>query len=202
MKDENHQTSTHDRILNAAMQVFSRKGFRGATTRAIAQEAGVNEVTLFRHFGSKKQLFMELIRKYSVIPYIEAVRAKKNISVEKRIQELVDRIMEILLQRHHLIAILLSEGPKRDEQSQMIFEAGPLQVLRYLSQWFADVREAGEIRDLIPEGIARAVMGMFFTYIVFQKIFPGENLSPIDSEKIKRTFVEILLHGILPSKEK
>lgn len=51
-----------DKILRAATQVYSETGFRGATTRQIAQKAGVNEVTLFRHFGSKTALLHEAIR--------------------------------------------------------------------------------------------------------------------------------------------
>lgn len=47
---------TRDRILEAAIKVFSQEGFVGATTREIARVAGVNEVTLFRHFQSKEQL--------------------------------------------------------------------------------------------------------------------------------------------------
>jgi AcrR family transcriptional regulator len=47
---------TKKRILVAAELVFSRDGFQGATTREIAREAGVNEVTLFRHFHSREQL--------------------------------------------------------------------------------------------------------------------------------------------------
>lgn len=51
-----------DRILRAATELYAETGFRGATTRQIAQRAGVNEVTLFRHFGSKTALLHEAIR--------------------------------------------------------------------------------------------------------------------------------------------
>ena len=50
------------RLLEAAGRVYAEVGFRGATTRRIAEEAGVNEVTLFRLFGSKAQLIAEAIR--------------------------------------------------------------------------------------------------------------------------------------------
>ena len=43
-------------LLRAAIKVFAETGSRGATTRRIAQEANVNEVTLFRHFKSKDDL--------------------------------------------------------------------------------------------------------------------------------------------------
>jgi AcrR family transcriptional regulator len=51
-----------DRILDAAKKVYAQHGFRGATTRLIAIEAGVNEVTLFRTFGSKAALFESLMQ--------------------------------------------------------------------------------------------------------------------------------------------
>lgn len=51
-----------DRILEAAALVYAETGFRGATTRRIAERAGVNEITLFRHFGSKSRLLHEAIK--------------------------------------------------------------------------------------------------------------------------------------------
>src|SRR6185437_4293592 len=45
------------RILEAAVQLFARQGFSGTSTREIAQLADVNETTLFRYYGTKKELF-------------------------------------------------------------------------------------------------------------------------------------------------
>jgi AcrR family transcriptional regulator len=50
------------KLLEAAGRVYAEGGFRGATTRRIAEEAGVNEVTLFRLFGSKAQLIAEAMQ--------------------------------------------------------------------------------------------------------------------------------------------
>ena len=47
---------TRTRLLEAAARVFAKSGLAGSTTRAIADEAGVNEVTLFRHFQTKDRL--------------------------------------------------------------------------------------------------------------------------------------------------
>src|SRR5689334_8315493 len=49
-------------LLKATVKVFAEAGSRGATTRRIAQEAGVNEVTLFRHFQKKEDLLVEALR--------------------------------------------------------------------------------------------------------------------------------------------
>ena len=48
---------TRDKILEAALFLFSKKGYLGATTKEIAKEAGIAELTLFRHFASKEKLF-------------------------------------------------------------------------------------------------------------------------------------------------
>jgi AcrR family transcriptional regulator len=47
---------TRQKLLDAAAKVFSRDGFQGATTREIARHAGLNEVTLFRHFRTREEL--------------------------------------------------------------------------------------------------------------------------------------------------
>jgi AcrR family transcriptional regulator len=55
------EAGVHEQLLTAALKVFAATGTRGATTRRIAQEAGVNEVTLFRHFGSKEALIRQAV---------------------------------------------------------------------------------------------------------------------------------------------
>ena len=54
-----------ERILQAAGRVYAQHGFRGATTRLIAIEAGVNEVSLFRTFGSKAALFEAMMQSHA-----------------------------------------------------------------------------------------------------------------------------------------
>ena len=55
---------SRERILEAAARVYALHGFRGATTRLIANEAGVNEVTLFRTFGSKSALLEAVLAQH------------------------------------------------------------------------------------------------------------------------------------------
>ncbi|MDZ8053130.1 MAG: TetR/AcrR family transcriptional regulator [Aulosira sp. ZfuVER01] len=63
-------TKTRDRLLKAAIEVFSTKGYVGASTREIARVADVTEVTLFRHFQSKEQLLS------AVAQHITALRTE------------------------------------------------------------------------------------------------------------------------------
>ncbi|MGB7057581.1 MAG: helix-turn-helix domain-containing protein, partial [Geitlerinemataceae cyanobacterium] len=50
------ESETRTRILESAGRLFARQGYDGTTTRALAQDAGVAEGTLFRHFDSKKAI--------------------------------------------------------------------------------------------------------------------------------------------------
>ncbi|OQY40476.1 MAG: hypothetical protein B6229_01610 [Spirochaetaceae bacterium 4572_7] len=55
--------STKDKLIEAAIKLFEEKGYSGTTTAAIAASAGVADVTLFRHFGSKEVIFKEALKK-------------------------------------------------------------------------------------------------------------------------------------------
>jgi len=52
---------THEKIINAARELFSTKGYAATTTKDIAASAGISEVTLFRHFESKRNLFHDAL---------------------------------------------------------------------------------------------------------------------------------------------
>jgi AcrR family transcriptional regulator len=60
-------TDPRSRIIEAAARCYAQLGSRGATTRRIADEAGVNEITLFRHFGSKEALLELVTREWAAI---------------------------------------------------------------------------------------------------------------------------------------
>ena len=53
---------THQRLIRAALELFSTRGYHDTTTAQIAKKAGVAEGTIYRHFASKQQLLNELYR--------------------------------------------------------------------------------------------------------------------------------------------
>ncbi len=64
---------TKERILSAALDVFSVKGYAASRTREIAVAAGMNEVTLFRTFGSKRNLYIAVFRRYAITATEETI---------------------------------------------------------------------------------------------------------------------------------
>jgi AcrR family transcriptional regulator len=66
--------TTRERLLAAAERAYAAQGFAGTTTRQVAAEAGVHEVTLFRQFGTKERLVEAVIRRRmeaSPVPSLE-----------------------------------------------------------------------------------------------------------------------------------
>jgi AcrR family transcriptional regulator len=55
--------TSKDRLLAAALEVFSQHGYHGTTTKMISVAAGVNEALISRHFISKQGLFVEVVKK-------------------------------------------------------------------------------------------------------------------------------------------
>ena len=101
-----------DRILEAAARVYALHGYRGATTRLIANEAGVNEVTLFRTFGSKESLFEELARGQAdatVVPELPAAPADP----ERELTAWCRTVLAYLTQQRSFLRKSMSEMEER-----------------------------------------------------------------------------------------
>lgn len=103
-----------ERILEAAAGVYAKHGFRGATTRLIAIEAGVNEVTLFRTFGSKGALMHAVLAAQTPhfsAPILPETPAKPADELTTFVEVILDRLREV----RPLLAHAMSEFDERPE---------------------------------------------------------------------------------------
>lgn len=64
-------STTEQKILEASLLLFSQKGYEAVTTREIAYQAGVSEMTLFRHFACKRNLFEIMFEIYIFNPHFK-----------------------------------------------------------------------------------------------------------------------------------
>jgi AcrR family transcriptional regulator len=107
---------TRTELLNAACDVFSQHGFRGSTTRRIAEAAGVNEVTLFRYFGSKEALIHEAIAASSSSDISGRVLLPETpVDPEHELTEWTAAVIERLRSKSSIIRKCMSEMEERPE---------------------------------------------------------------------------------------
>lgn len=128
---------SRQKLLEAAMRVFAESGFRGATTRRIAEAAGVNEVTLFRQFKSKTALINEVASLYARQRAEEALPTGP-VEPLKELSEWCDAHLAILRNSRGMIRKCMAEV---DEMPQMAgcMRVGPDVVHRQLSEYAASL---------------------------------------------------------------
>lgn len=156
--------ATRKLILDAAFELISSKGYLGASTREIAQKAGVAEVTLFRHFACKESLFADVLRSFSAMPLLsELVPHLKSLNYEEALATLAIQILGWYEANRNWIRVLSCEVGYAPEEMKDVYGDFIKQFFAVLTDFFADERERGVIRlDLDPVHIARAFHSMVF----------------------------------------
>ncbi|MHA6252742.1 TetR/AcrR family transcriptional regulator [Oceanobacillus sp. CAU 1775] len=102
---------TTERIMKAAIHVFAKKGFTQATTQEIATEANVAEITLFRKFSTKQNLFTSVIRKIIAHQFEEDLKKWAELADTRVfLSQIIRNRLEMISKNKTLIKMLLSES--------------------------------------------------------------------------------------------
>src|SRR4051812_14018208 len=131
-----------NRILGAAARVYAQYGFRGATTRLIAAEAGVNEVTLFRIFGSKALLLQAMLQSQVAATAVPMLSPEDVSDPQREITNWCAITLEYLRGHAHLIRKTIAEAEERPDAACAACE-GPNSASESLVLYLEHLREAG-----------------------------------------------------------
>ena len=184
-----------ERILQAAAELFAEKGYARATTRAIAKAADVNEVTIFRHFGSKKNLLSELIQTRSALPNLSQVISNQLGGDYRQDLTLFARIfLDALLQRQGALRLILCEANELPEIRDVVAQI-PKQLRQITTEYLQGQIDQGVARGLDPELMAQAFLGMFFSYAVAGELLGGPAAFEQSTDEIISQFVDIFVKG-------
>lgn len=186
------QSDTRDLILAAARDAYSKYGFRGATTRRIADIAGVNEVTLFRHFGSKEALVGEALRGLSDAGRVPSLPPEP-LNLVAELTAWSEGQLAHLRARRSMIRTCMGEIEERPELSECA-SAGPQAAFAELCRYLARVRDSGmSFIDFDERVAAITLMGALFSDAMGRDIMP-EIYPP--AEAAAREYTELLLRAI------
>lgn len=155
---------TRDRIIRAAIELVDEKGYKGATTRAIAERAEVNEVTLFRHFGNKQGILDAAIEKYSFNDEIEQMM-ERNIKwdLEKDLRMLSAKYQEIVASKKEIILISLREEGRFPELDQAIARL-PVAYRNTIADYFKEMMRKGKMAAVDADVAATNFLLINFGY--------------------------------------
>jgi AcrR family transcriptional regulator len=185
--------SVRDQLLESAARLYAEAGYRGATTRRIAMQAGVNEITLFRHFGSKDALIREAIaRAGSSIEPQPLPDPPRDPSRE--LKDWAKAHIAALRKRRSLIRTCMGEI----EEHPGIFSGKsnpPAVAAKALCQYLRRLRETGQAKAQFDEVAASTMlMGVLFADAMGRDIMP--DMYRNEPEQALDEYVRLFLRSV------
>ena len=184
--------TVRDDLLAAAARVYAEAGYRGATTRRIALAAGVNEITLFRHFGSKDALLREALTRNQDPPGADLPDEPKD-----PLTELLGWAgSHITDMRGRQALIRTCMGEFAEHPGLFVPEnSGPVRAARALTLYLRRLRQRGLAQaEFDPRAAAALLIGTLFADAMGREIMP--DLYANEPEKALREYVTLFLRGI------
>ena len=187
-----------EKILEKAFEVFSLHGYKGSTTKILASAAGVNEVTLFRYFKNKENLFKKVIKHYSFLARIEELEPKlEHLSYREALEILAGSFIDNLYRNKTLVRLMTMEAYSHPTHARMIYKTLVEKVFTHFVDYLKKVSKSKGFRKFDSPLAARAFFGMFFFYFINQEFFFEKEISKFDRRHVVREYVELFLKGTL-----
>ncbi|MBT3190535.1 MAG: TetR/AcrR family transcriptional regulator [Anaerolineae bacterium] len=188
------------RILEAAAESFQTLGYARTTTQAIADKAGVAEVTLFRHFGDKQTLFKKIIQQIGGGVNFELLEEKLSGDLEADLTTISQHALHFFITQQDAIRMLMFESVHFPEMKVALAQ-NPNGMIELLVRYFAKQHDASKVQVSDPQLTAQAFMSMVFGYAIGMN--PISDLLPaeIPVENMSAEFVHIFLATLKPNNQ-
>jgi AcrR family transcriptional regulator len=186
-------------IIESAMQVFARKGFRGTTTRDLANEAGVNEAIIFRYFKTKEELYSAIIEHKAGEHRNAHMEEFERMATTGDDEKFFEAFGRTFLRRHEedtsFLRLLLFSALEGHQLSDMFVSS--MAVRHPIGNYIQQRIDSGAFRSVNAQLAARSLFGMFVSFVLWQEIFGFKGKYPHDRDQVVRTFVSIFLNGVV-----
>ena len=190
-------------ILAVAVRLFSERGFRGTTTKEIAQAAGVSEAMVFRHFATKEELYAAILDHKACSSGVkfdpaqvapEAIDRKDDRAV---FETLALRALQFHDEDPDFQRLLLHSALEKHELAQMFFDQVVLRFYQFLGQYIRERQKDGAFIEVDPAIVIRSFLGMVMHHSLNNNLWdPQRRLLNVSNESAAKHFTDILLSGI------
>lgn len=168
--------SARQRLVDAAFQLFSSQGVGTTTTRQVADLAGVNEVTLFRQFGSKHGLLAAVMTEAEVLSGPERgfdLEALAQAPTDQALREFLGQCLATLDRLSELVRSVIGEGGQFSADNSQAMGRGLRTIRDFIAEYLEAHLAPGEAADLPPEEVAGLVMALLLGYAAIDGITNG-----------------------------
>lgn len=194
-----------EQILQAAFDLFSKKGFSGTTTKDIARGSGVSEAMVFKHFSSKDELYGAILEAKKCAdglhefpwesnePMLKAMESEDDFGVfyHFALQALNKHESDVAFMR-----LLFYSALEEHELAERFFGEFVSEIYRFLGSYIEKRQSSGALRKIDARVIVRSFLGMLIhqslNNILWDK---NRKILDISNEDAARSFTEIILYG-------
>ncbi len=148
----------NNQILDAALEVIVQRGYTGATTREIAAAAGINEVTLFRRFGSKDKLLRAVVEQEA--ERFAATGVRYSGDLEGDLLRVVQFYRDLMATRGRVIVMILDEIPRQPTLQEIM--QTPIAIFREIAALIQRYQDDGVLVKEPPIQALASLVGPLF----------------------------------------
>lgn len=198
MKERLSAEERRRQIVEAAVELFSRKGFRGTRTREIAEAAGISEAMIFKHFATKRDLYSAMIEAKCATEELlaRAAIAAKNHDDAGVLRAVGLKMIEQTEADPSLMRLLLFSALEGHELSDIFFESRVKTLHEFLSNYIRKRIEEKQFRSMDALIVARGFIGMVVHYLLIHELFGVKRPLRSSPEEVVEQFVSVFLRGI------
>lgn len=192
------QNPTRQRLIHTALELFASQGVTATTTKQIAEAAGVNEVTLFRHFGSKHGLLLAVIEEAAVFTQLGQTlvqQANQTGNIYQGLKDYATACLQALDRVPEVVRSVVGEAGQFPAENRAALGRGFTQANHYVAEYFQTVIDRGQLHSyLTAEKLASLLNGMLLGYAVIEFTSEFHELWQ-DREDFLENLVTLFLHG-------
>jgi TetR/AcrR family fatty acid metabolism transcriptional regulator len=189
-----------EQIVEAATRVFAEKGFRRATTREVAREAGVSEGTIYNYFEDKDDLLMAILHRLNETERrVEDFEEDTATDFRGFLEEYLRRRMSLIWENREVFRVVLSEMLVNAELRELYLRQVVEPTMRMAEENFRSRMEEGEVRRMDASLAMRSVAGAVLGLLVLGLL--GDEEVGSRPEEIPDVLAALLVHGLDATEE-
>ena len=194
--------STKARLIEAALDLFAERGVTETTTKAVAERAQVNEVTLFRNFGNKYRLLLAVIEDSAIFAklvhaLVEQANAKD--SVADFLLEYAQESLRTLNKAPDLVRSIVGEAGNYPVENRIALGKGLGEANRYVAEYLEQAIAAENLEsDLTAEQIVKLFNFLLVGYFVVESSTEGYTYWSEEDDFLE-SLITLFLHGSFTS---
>lgn len=196
-------TEKQKKIILAAIESFSEKGYAATSTSEIAKKAGVAEGTIFRHYKTKKDLLLGIVAPMLskmiapiVIKDIYKVLDHEYEYFEDFLRAMMKNRIIFLKNNMPIIKIVIQEIPFHPELKEQFKESIAKKIFERFHKLVEYYQQKGQIIEIPPYSVIRMTLAALFGYLITRYLLLPE--ADWDDEQEIELTMQFIMHGLTP----